>query len=173
MKKVLSVFIIAAGSLVAVSNANAQTKDVLDVAAASPAHSTLVSAVKAADLTSTLKGAGPYTVFAPTNDAFAKLGSTVEDLMKPENKEQLASVLSNHVVTGAYTTADVQAAIQKGNGKAELPTVGGGKLTATLDGDKVKLTDENGNSSILSGPDMKGSNGIVHSIDAVVLPKAK
>ena len=173
MKKVLSVFIMAVGSFVAVTNANAQSNDVIDLASASPAHTTLVSAVKAADLTSTLKGAGPYTIFAPTNDAFAKLGAAAQDLMKPENKSQLASVLSNHVVSGAYTTADVQAAIQKGNGKAELPTVGGGKLTATLEGEKVKLTDENGNSSLLSGTDMKGSNGVVHSIDAVVLPKAK
>ncbi len=172
MKKVFSMFVLGAAALFTANTVNAQTKDVVDIAAASPAHSTLVTAVKAADLTSTLKGAGPYTIFAPSNDAFAKLGNTATDLLKPENKEQLASVLSNHVVSGAYTTADVEAAIQKGNGKAELPTVGGGKLTATMEGSKVKITDENGNSSII-GADMKGSNGIVHSIDAVVMPKAK
>ncbi len=173
MKKVFSMFVLAAAAMFTANNVNAQAKDVVDIAASLPAHSTLASAVKAADLTATLKGAGPYTVFAPSNDAFARLGNTVSDLMKPENKEQLAALLENHVVSGTYTSADVQAAIQKGNGKAELPTVAGGKLVATMDGSKVKLTDENGNSSFITGAEIKGSNGIVHSIDGVVMPKSK
>jgi len=149
-----------------------QTKDVVDIAIGSKDHTTLVAAVKAADLVATLKGKGPFTVFAPTNAAFDKLpAGTVENLLKPENKEQLAKILTYHVVSGNLDAAAVVAAIKAGKGKAVLTTVSGGKLTGTLDGTKVKLTDESGNSAYVVVADLKGSNGVVHVIDGVVLPK--
>jgi len=149
-----------------------QTKDVVDIAIGSKDHTTLVAAVKAADLVTTLKGKGPFTVFAPTNAAFDKLpAGTVENLLKPENKEQLAKILTYHVVSGNLDAAAVVAAIKAGKGKAVLTTVSGGKLTGTLDGKKVKLTDESGNSAFVTTADLKGSNGVVHVIDSVVLPK--
>lgn len=150
----------------------AQTKDVVDIAIGSQDHTTLVAAVKAADLVTTLKGKGPFTVFAPTNAAFDKLpAGTVENLLKPENKAQLSKILTYHVVSGNLDAASVIAAIKKGKGKAVLKTVSGGKLTGTLDGDKVKLTDESGNSAYVIAADLKASNGVVHVIDAVLLPK--
>jgi len=149
-----------------------QTKDVVDIAIGSKDHTTLVAAVKAADLVATLKGKGPFTVFAPTNAAFDKLPEgTVANLLKAENKEQLSKILTYHVVSGNLDAAGVVAAIKKAKGKAVLTTVSGGKLTASLDGDKVKLTDESGNSAYVVVADLKGSNGMVHVIDGVVLPK--
>ncbi len=149
-----------------------QTNDVVDIAIGSKDHTTLVAAVKAADLVTTLKGKGPFTVFAPTNAAFEKLpAGTVEDLLKPENKAKLSKILTYHVVSGNLDAAAVVAAIKKGDGKAVLKTVSGGTLNASLDGDKVKLTDESGNSAYVVVADLKGSNGVVHIIDGVVLPK--
>jgi uncharacterized surface protein with fasciclin (FAS1) repeats len=168
MKKLFVILIAAFTSMSAFS----QKKDVVDIAIGSADHTTLVAAVKAVDLVSTLKGAGPFTVFAPTNAAFAKLPEgTVESLLKPENKAQLAKILTYHVVSGNIDAAGVMAAIKSGKGKAVLTTVSGGKLTASLDKDKVKLTDEAGNSAFVTATDLKGSNGIVHVIDGVVLPK--
>lgn len=158
--------------LTGASTLSAQNKDVVDIAIGSPAHTTLVAAVKAADLVPTLKSTGPFTVFAPTNDAFGKLpAGTVETLLKPENKSKLASILTYHVVAGNLKAADVVAAIKKGNGKAEVTTVNGQKLTITLMGDKVMLTDANGKSAHVVAADLKGSNGVVHVIDSVILPK--
>jgi uncharacterized surface protein with fasciclin (FAS1) repeats len=172
MKKMLSGLFMSAVMLTSAATVSAQSKDVVDIAIGSPAHTTLVAAVKAADLVSTLKSAGPFTVFAPTNDAFGKLpAGTVETLLKPENKSKLASILTYHVVAGNLMAADVVAAIKKGNGKAEVTTVNGQKLTITLMGDKVMLTDANGNSAHVVAADLKGSNGVVHVIDSVVLPK--
>jgi uncharacterized surface protein with fasciclin (FAS1) repeats len=149
-----------------------QTKDVVDIAIGSADHTTLVAAVKAADLVSTLKSAGPFTVFAPTNAAFDKLpNGTVATLLKPENKGQLAKILTYHVVAGNLDAAAVIAAIKAGNGKAVVTTVSGGKLTASLDNNKVMLTDEAGNIAYVVAADLKGSNGVVHVIDSVVLPK--
>ena len=149
-----------------------QGKDVVDIAIGSADHTTLVAALKAADLVSTLKGKGPFTVFAPTNAAFNKLpAGTVESLLKPENKAKLAKILTYHVVSGNVNAAAVVAAIKSGNGKAELTTVSGGKLTATMEMGKVKLTDESGNSAFVTAADLKGSNGVVHVIDGVLLPK--
>jgi uncharacterized surface protein with fasciclin (FAS1) repeats len=149
-----------------------QGKDVVDIAIGSKDHSTLVTAVKAADLVGTLKSAGPFTVFAPTNAAFNKLPEgTVANLLKPENKSQLAKILTYHVVSGNLDAAAVMDAIQKGNGKVVLTTVSGGKLTASLEMGKVKLTDESGNSAFVTVADLKGTNGVVHVIDGVVLPK--
>ncbi len=153
-------------------SAFSQKNDVVDVAIGSADHTTLVAAVKAADLVTVLKGAGPFTVFAPTNDAFAKLpAGTVESLLKPENKAQLAKILTYHVVSGNLDATAVVAAIKEGKGKVELTTVSGGKLAASMDNGKVKLTDENGNSAYVTATDLKGSNGIIHVIDGVVLPK--
>jgi uncharacterized surface protein with fasciclin (FAS1) repeats len=150
----------------------AQTKDVVDIAIGSADHTTLVAAVKAADLVSTLKGSGPFTVFAPTNAAFDKLPEgTVANLLKPENKDQLAKILTYHVVSGNLDASAVMAAIEAGKGKAVLTTVSGGKLTASVDNGKVKLTDANGSASYVTATDLKGSNGVIHVINSVVLPK--
>lgn len=149
----------------------AQTKDVVDIAIGSADHTTLVAAVKAADLVATLKGAGPFTVFAPTNAAFDKLPEgTVANLLKPENKAQLAKILTYHVISGNIEASAVLAAIKSGKGTAVLTTVSGDKLTASLDKGKVKLTDAKGNASYVTATDLKGSNGVVHVIDTVVLP---
>ena len=151
---------------------NAQKKDIVDIAVGSDVHSTLVAAVKSADLVNTLKSAGPFTVFAPVNDAFSKLpAGTVDFLLKPENKSTLTKILTYHVVAGNLDAAAVLDAIKKGNGTAILKTVSGGILTASLDNGKVKLTDEKGGSAYVTITDLKGSNGVIHVIDAVVLPK--
>jgi uncharacterized surface protein with fasciclin (FAS1) repeats len=169
MMKKLSVMLFA---VVLSMSAFSQGKDVVDIAIGSADHTTLVAAVKAADLVTTLKGKGPFTVFAPTNAAFGKLpAGTVESLLKPENKAQLAKILTYHVVSGNLDAAAVVAAIKSGNGKAVLTTVSGGKLTGTMDNGKVKLTDETGKSAFVTAADLKGTNGVVHVIDGVVLPK--
>ena len=158
--------------LVSTITAFSQAKDVVDIAIGSKDHTTLVTAVKAADLVATLKSTGPFTVFAPTNAAFNKLpDGTVANLLKPENKAQLAKILTYHVVSGNLDAEAVSAAIKGGNGKAVLTTVSGGKLTASLDMGKVKLTDETGNSAYVTAADLKGTNGVVHVTDGVVLPK--
>lgn len=151
--------------------ASAQKSDVVDVAISSKDHTTLVAAVKAADLVGTLKGAGPFTVFAPTNAAFDKLPKgTVDGLLKPESKKALSGILTYHVVAGNLDAAAVIAAIKKGNGKAEVTTVNGAKLTASLKGDKVILTDAKGGISTVTATDLKGSNGVIHVIDTVLMP---
>ena len=152
--------------------AQGQSKDVTDVAVGSADHTTLVAAVKAADLLATLKGPGPFTVFAPTNAAFDKLpAGTVETLLKAENKRTLTGILTYHVVVGSLNAAAVLAAITTGKGKAEVVTVHGSKLTLSLDGGKVKVTDENGNSAMVVAADLKATNGVVHVIDSVLQPK--
>ena len=170
MKKI-SIFIV---SVIVTFSSFAQSKDVVDIAIGSADHSTLVAAVKAADLVETLKGKGPFTIFAPTDDAFAELpDGTVESLLKPENKSQLSKVLTYHVVSGNLDAAAVTEAIKAGNVKAVVTTVSGGKLTVNLEKDKVKLTDESGNSAYVTTADLKGSNGVIHIIDSVVLPRRK
>ena len=168
MKKI-SLLLIA---LVSSFSAFSQGKDVVDIAVGSTDHTTLVAAVKAAGLVATLKSEGPFTVFAPTNAAFDKLPEgTVANLLKPENKAQLAKILTYHVVSGNLDASAVLDAIKKGDGKVVLTTVSGGKLTASLDMGKVKLTDEAGNSAFVTAADLKGTNGVIHVIDSVVLPK--
>mgnify|MGYP000400187049 CR=1 FL=1 len=168
MKKVFLSILFAASSLVM----TAQDKDIVDIAISSDDHTTLVAAVKAAGLVETLKSEGPFTVFAPTNDAFDKLpDGTVASLLEAENKEKLTAILTYHVVSGNLMAADVVKAIKAGDGKTVLTTVQGGKLSATLDGDKVKLMDENGNASYVMATDLKGTNGVVHVIGSVVMPK--
>jgi len=168
MKNLFLVFV----AIIVTNFSFGQTKDVVDIAIGSADHTTLVAAVKAADLVTTLKSAGPFTVFAPTNAAFDKLpAGTVANLLKTENKAQLAKILTYHVVAGNMDAAAVIAAIKAGKGKATVTTVSGGKLTVSMDKDKVKLTDESGNSAFVTVADLNGSNGVVHVIDSVLLPK--
>lgn len=146
--------------------------DVVDIAIGSEVHTTLVAAVKAADLVGTLKSDGPFTVFAPTNSAFDKLpDGTVNTLLRPENKDQLVKILTYHVIAGKFTAKDVVKAIQDGGGKVTLETVSGDKITVTMKGKNVVLKDENGNYSTITATDLEGSNGVIHVIDSVVLPK--
>jgi uncharacterized surface protein with fasciclin (FAS1) repeats len=145
---------------------------VADIVAGSKAHSTLLVALKSAGLVETLKGAGPFTVFAPTNDAFSKIpAAALDNLLKPENKETLSKVLTGHVVSGAIKAEDIITAIKTGNGTASYATVNGDKLTATTEGGKVKLTDSAGNAAFLSTAEIVADNGMVHVIDIVLAGK--
>lgn len=147
------------------------SKDIIDNAVNSKDHTTLVAAVKAAGLVETLKGAGPFTVFAPTNEAFAKLpAGTVETLVKPENKATLTKILTYHVVAGKMDSKAIAAAIKAGNGKAELTTVSGGKLWAWMEGKKLVLKDEKGGMSTVTIADVYQKNGVIHVVDSVLMP---
>ncbi|WP_342645788.1 fasciclin domain-containing protein [Mucilaginibacter sp. CSA2-8R] len=147
------------------------TKDIVDNAVNSKDHTTLVAAVKAAGLVETLKGAGPFTVFAPTNEAFDKLPQgTVTTLLKPENKATLTKVLTYHVVSGKVSAADLMAKIKAGHGKAELKTVSGGTLTAMADGKKIYLVDEKGGKSWVTIADVFQKNGVIHVVNTVLMP---
>ena len=149
-----------------------QQETITTLAMGNDNFSTLVAALKAADLAETLNSEGPFTVFAPTNDAFSKLPEgTVETLVKPENKEKLNEILTYHVVSGAYRAADVVNAINDNGGSFTIPTVQGGELTATLSGENVIITDANGNQATVVVADVDASNGVVHAIDAVLMPK--
>ena len=181
MKKIILSAVAIVATVVA---ANAQTvmvggeamypkKNIVENAVNSKDHTTLVAAVKAAGLVETLASKGPFTVFAPVNDAFENLpAGTVETLLKPENKGTLTKVLTYHVVAGKKTAKDIMADIKKGGGKATYKTVAGGTLTAEMNGPvNVILTDENGGHSNISTYDVIQSNGVIHVIDHVVLPK--
>ena len=145
--------------------------DVVDLAIGSPDHTTLVAAVKAAGLVDTLKGTGPFTVFAPTNAAFDKLpAGTVDTLLKPASKATLTAVLTYHVVAGKVDAATLVGQIKAGGGKATLKTVQGESLVARLDGDRVQLTDAKGNTAHVTTADLRGSNGVIHVIDGVLMP---
>lgn len=147
-------------------------KDIIDNAVNSKDHTTLVAAVKAAGLVDTLKGPGPFTVFAPTNAAFAALpAGTVDTLLKPENKGTLTGVLTYHVVAGKMDAAALTKAIAAGGGKATLKTVAGGNLTAMAAGGGVTVTDEKGGSAKVTIADVYQSNGVIHVVDKVLLPK--
>ncbi len=149
-----------------------RTKDIVDNAVNSADHTTLVAAVKAAGLVETLKGAGPFTVFAPTNAAFAALPEgTVPTLLKPENKEQLTKVLTYHVVPGRWDAAALMKAIKKGDGKATLTTANGESLWVMMNGDRnVVVRDAKGGVAAISTYDVFQSNGIIHVVDRVLLP---
>lgn len=147
-------------------------KDIVDNAVNSKDHTTLVAAVKAAGLVETLKSAGPFTVFAPTNAAFEKLpAGTVETLVKPENKATLTRILTYHVVAGKMDSKAIAKAIKAGGGKAELTTVQGGKLWAWMDGKKLVLKDEKGGMSTVTIADVYQKNGVIHVVDTVLMPK--
>ncbi|GAB2638860.1 fasciclin domain-containing protein [Emticicia sediminis] len=148
------------------------SKNIVENAVNSKDHTTLVAAVKAAGLVETLQSAGPFTVFAPTNAAFGKLpAGTVETLVKPENKATLTAILTYHVVAGKLSASDIVAKIKAGNGTATMTTVQGGTLKASLKGKSVVLTDEKGGTSTVTIADVNQSNGVIHVIDTVVLPK--
>ncbi len=192
MKLVKSIAAVALFGLVAVScgkkeNTEASTETMVDttattevavmepniveVASGNENFSTLVAAVTAADLATTLSGDGPFTVFAPTNDAFAKLpAGTVETLLKPENVEKLKSILTYHVISGKFDAATVIDAIKTNNNKYTVTTVQGAKMDLSLDGDKVILTDATGAKSTVTMADVAASNGVIHAIDTVVMP---
>lgn len=149
-----------------------KAKDIIDNAVNSKDHTTLVAAVKAAGLVDTLKGAGPFTVFAPVNAAFDKLAKgTVDTLLKPESKKALTGILTYHVVAGKQDAASIVKAIEEGKGKATFKTVAGGSLTATLEGKDVILTDEKGGKSKVTIADVMQSNGVIHVVDSVLMPK--
>ena len=148
------------------------SKDIIDNAVNSKDHTTLVAAVKAAGLVPTLKGTGPFTVFAPTNAAFAALpAGTVDTLLKPENKSQLTKVLTYHVVAGKMDSAALMKAVDAGGGKATLTEVSGGTLTVTKSGTMIMLSDESGGMAHVTIPDVVQSNGVIHVVDKVLLPK--
>jgi uncharacterized surface protein with fasciclin (FAS1) repeats len=171
MKKLFKSVVLASMVMFA-SFVNAQSSDVVDVAISSKDHTTLVAAVKAADLVATLKGKGPFTIFAPSNSAFDKLPKgTVETLLKPENKAALANLLTYHVVAGNLKASDVLAAIKAGDGKAVVKTIQGESLTASLEKGKVILTDAKGGKSTVTATDLTATNGVIHVIDSVVMPK--
>ena len=149
------------------------SKNIVENAVNSKDHTTLVAAVKAAELVDVLQSEGPFTVFAPTNAAFDKLPmGTVDTLLKPENKEQLQTVLKYHVVAGKWNAKEILNLIEKGDGKAVINTVSGGTLTAWKKGKDVYVTDENGNSAKVTIADVNQSNGVIHVVDSVLLPKA-
>ena len=171
MKKVFFGIFAFAVLAIASGSVSAQKKTIVDIAVGSPDHTTLVAAIKAADLVGTLSGNGPFTVFAPVNSAFDKLpAGTVPTLLKAENKDMLTKVLTYHVVAGNLDSKAVAKSIKAGNGKAELTTVSGGKLWAMLEGKNVVLMDEKGGKATVTAVDLKGSNGVIHVIDSVVLP---
>lgn len=158
-----------AGNASAAAPANQST--VVDVAVSSPDHTTLVAAVKAADLAGTLSSTGQFTVFGPTNAAFDALpAGTVDTLLKPENKATLTGVLTYHVVPGAVDAATLVSTIKAGGGTAELTTVQGGKLVASIDGNRVVLTDAKGSKSTVTATDLVAGNGVVHVVDRVLMP---
>lgn len=186
MKRLYAILFVAVGILVASSAASAQmmkenpmvggaamysSKTIVANAMNSADHTTLVAAVKAAELVDTLNSKGPFTVFAPTNAAFDQLpAGTVDSLLKPENKSMLTRVLTYHVVSGKYDSKAISRLIAKGNGKARLKTVSGGTLTAMLDGGNIVLRDEKGGTSMVTTADVYQSNGVIHVVNEVLLP---
>lgn len=182
MKKVTLLLGMAMGVLAFTTNAQTvtvgseamyPTKNIVENAVNSKSHTTLVAAVKAAGLVETLQSKGPFTVFAPVNDAFENLpAGTVETLLKPENKATLTKVLTYHVVAGKMDYNDIAKAIKAGGGKVTMKTVSGGTLTAMMNGmHNIVLKDEGGNMANITTYDVNQSNGVIHVIDAVVLPK--
>ncbi|HEX8162588.1 MAG TPA: fasciclin domain-containing protein [Pyrinomonadaceae bacterium] len=148
-----------------------RSKTIVENALNSPIHTTLVAAVRAAGLVDTLSGKGPFTVFAPTNDAFAKLpAGTVDTLVMPENKAALTRILTYHVVAGRYDSKKIAQLIKKGHGTATFTTVSGDKLMARMSGNSVILVDEKGGTSTVTTADVYQSNGVIHVVDAVVMP---
>ncbi|MEP6942503.1 MAG: fasciclin domain-containing protein [Betaproteobacteria bacterium] len=168
----LSASAVAASAQVMVGGAPMYaSKDIIDNAVNSKDHTTLVAAVKAAGLVQTLKGPGPFTVFAPTNDAFAALpAGTVDTLLKPENKAALTKVLTFHVVPGKHTAASLKKQVADGGGKTTLKTIEGEALTVTSLGDTLMVTDQKGNTAKITITDVLQSNGVILVVDKVLLP---
>lgn len=173
MKKLM--FIISTLILfISVQSVTAQkaSKNIVETAVAVKDFSTLVTALKAAELVGALQGDGPFTVFAPTNDAFSKIdANTLNTLLKPENKAKLASILTYHVISGKLAAEDVVGALKKGNGKTEVTTLNGAKLKVMQKDGKIWLKDQNGNYSEIVKTDVMTTNGVIHVIGDVVMPK--
>ena len=170
MKKLI--LILSITMTVALSNQATAQKTIVDVAVGNEDFSTLVTALKAADLVGALQGDGPFTVFAPTNDAFAKIDSkTLNSLLEAKNKKALANILTYHVIPGKLTATDVVAALKKGKGTVELKALNGQVLTVMQKDGKIWLKDLNGNYSEIVATDVMGSNGVIHVINTVVMPK--
>jgi uncharacterized surface protein with fasciclin (FAS1) repeats len=170
MKKL--VFILTTFVALTVTQQATAQKTIVDVAVSNENFSTLVTALKAADLVGALQGDGPFTVFAPTNAAFAKIDKeALGNLLKPENKKALANVLTYHVIPAKLMASDVVAALKKGNGQVEVKALNGGVLTVMQKDGKIWLKDQNGNYSEITATDVTGSNGVIHVIDTVVMPK--
>jgi uncharacterized surface protein with fasciclin (FAS1) repeats len=168
----IKLFVAVLATVLSTSFAAQAQKTIVDIAVGSKEHTTLVAGVTAADLVTTLQSAGPFTVFAPTNAAFAKLpAGTLETLLKPENKATLTKILTYHVIAGTFDAAAVVKAINANGGSLSLTTVSGNKLVASIKQGKVTLTDEKGNSATVVAADLTATNGVIHVIDAVVLPK--
>ncbi len=149
------------------------SKNIIQNAVNSKDHTTLVAAVKAAGLVETLEGAGPFTVFAPTNEAFAKLpAGTVDNLLKPENKKMLQTVLTYHVISGRLSAADLAAKIKAGGGTASIATVAGPNLMFKMKGNKIWVMDTSGNKGYISISNVNQSNGVIHVINTVMVPKS-
>lgn len=171
--RILTAALLAASVAFPAATALAMNQNVVEIAVGSEAHTTLVAAVQAAGLVDTLSGEGPFTVFAPVNDAFAALPEgTVDTLLKPENKDQLTQILTCHVVGAEVMSSAVAELIQNGGGTASVETLGGCTLQASLDGDKVTLTDETGGVATVTTVDLDATNGVVHVIDKVLMPAA-
>lgn len=148
-----------------------RSRDIIDNAVNSADHTTLVAAVKAAGLVQTLKGKGPFTVFAPTNAAFDKLpAGTVDTLVKPENKEMLTKILTYHVLAGKFDSKAIAKKIRKGHGTAKFTTVSGNTLMATMSGNDLILRDEKGGTSRVTIGNVYQSNGVIHVVDSVLMP---
>jgi uncharacterized surface protein with fasciclin (FAS1) repeats len=188
VKKYFLMLTVVVCALMTVQNASAQmmsdanpmvggaamyrTRNIVENAVNSADHTTLVAAVKAAGLVATLESAGPFTVFAPTNAAFEKLpAGTVEMLVKPENKAKLTKILTYHVLAGKFDSNAIGAKIRHGKGKAQFKTVSGGTLTAWMEGSELVLRDENGGTSRVTIANVNQSNGVIHVVDSVLLPK--
>ncbi|MDT0557291.1 fasciclin domain-containing protein [Ichthyenterobacterium sp. W332] len=170
MKKVLFVFVTI--TALAISQMATAQKTIVDVAVGNEDFSTLVAALKAADLVGALQGDGPFTVFAPTNSAFGKIDSkTLNSLLEPKNKKALANILTYHVIPSKLMANDVVAALKKGKGKVDVKALNGQTLTVLSKNGKIWLKDQNGNYSEIVATDVKGSNGVIHVIDSVVMPK--
>ncbi len=170
MKKL--VFILTTFVALTFSQTATAQKTLVDVAVGNEDFSTLVAALKAADLVSALKGDGPFTVFAPTNSAFAKIDKdALSNLLKPENKDVLSNILTYHVIPGKLMASDVVAALKKGDGKVEVKALNGTVLTVMSKNEKIWLKDQAGNYSEITATDVSGSNGVIHVIDTVVMPK--
>ncbi len=171
MRQVILMTVLSVFTLTAVF---AQKKNVVEIAMGSEDHTTLVAAVKAAGLAGTLQGDGPFTIFAPTNAAFEKLpDGTVAALLKPEAKSTLTDILTYHVVSGKFRAKDVAKAIKKGDGEAELEMLNGDKIVAFTKGKDVYIRDEKGNEAKVIAADLKGTNGIIHVLDTVIMPSDK
>ncbi len=170
MKKLVFIFTLLAVGFT--FNANAQKQSIVDIAVGNDNFSTLVTALKAADLVGALQGDGPFTVFAPTNDSFAKIdANTLNSLLEPANKKALAGILTYHVVAGKLAAGDVVNALKKGKGKAEVTTLNGATLTVIQKDGKIWLKDQNGNYSEIVSTDIMANNGVIHVIKDVVMPK--